>query len=191
MEPSLWSSFGQMTAAMDVRAAESDGDPASRPWPCSSSHLPPVLAFSPTRPTRRTHPRIRPSSVTDRFAYPTRSAVAREGFASTRRGNPQAVSSAPDPQPEAAASPQRESQRDRAGRYTRRTWLYTWATLLIIALIAIVILVAENTRRVKVGWIFGHSHISLVFLVLFAAILGWLLGISTSVVFRRRTRHPH
>lgn len=55
-------------------------------------------------------------------------------------------------------------------------------------LVLLVLLVAENTRKVKVGWIFGYSHVSLVFLVLFAAILGWLLGIVTSVVFRRRTR---
>jgi len=41
---------------------------------------------------------------------------------------------------------------------------------------------------VKVGWILGYSRVSLVFLILFAAILGWLLGVVTSVVFRRRTR---
>jgi uncharacterized integral membrane protein len=59
---------------------------------------------------------------------------------------------------------------------------------LVAILVLLVVLVAENTRRVKVGWILGYSHVSLVFLVLFAAILGWLLGIVTSVVFRRRTR---
>ncbi len=81
-----------------------------------------------------------------------------------------------------------ESRRSRAGRYTRRTWLYTWVGLLVAILVLLVILIAENTRRVKVGWILGYSHVSLVFLILFAAILGWLLGIVTSVVFRRRTR---
>jgi uncharacterized integral membrane protein len=83
-----------------------------------------------------------------------------------------------------------ESRRERARRYTRRTRLYVWATVLVIALIAIVILVAENTRRVKVGWIFGYSEVSLVFLILFAAVLGWLLGLATSIVFRRITRPP-
>ncbi len=81
-----------------------------------------------------------------------------------------------------------ESRRSRAGRYTRRTWLYTWVSLLVAILVLLVILTVENTRRVKVGWILGYSHVSLVFLILFAAILGWLLGIVTSVVFRRRTR---
>jgi uncharacterized integral membrane protein len=94
-------------------------------------------------------------------------------------------------EPTLTDSPREEGRRDRAGRYTRRTRLYGWATLLVVALVAIVVLVAENTRHVKVGWIFGYSHISLVFLILFAAILGWLLGIATSVVFRRRTRRPH
>jgi uncharacterized integral membrane protein len=83
---------------------------------------------------------------------------------------------------------QPEGRRARAGRYTHRTRLYTWVTLLVVTLIAIVVLVAENTRHVKVGWIFGYSHISLVFLILFSAILGWLLGIATSIVFRHRTR---
>ena len=89
------------------------------------------------------------------------------------------------------ANPEPESSRSRAGRYTRRTWLYAWIVSLVTILVLLVILIVQNTRRVKVGWIFGHSHVSLVFLILFAAILGWLLGIATSVVFRRRTRARH
>jgi uncharacterized integral membrane protein len=54
----------------------------------------------------------------------------------------------------------------------------------------LVVLIVENTRSVKVGWVFGYSRISLVFLVLFATILGWLLGIATSILFRRQTRRP-
>ena len=83
---------------------------------------------------------------------------------------------------------QSESRRSRAGRYTRRTWLYTWVGALLAIFVLLVILIAENTRTVKVGWILGYSRVSLVFLILFAAILGWLLGVVTSVVFRRRTR---
>jgi uncharacterized integral membrane protein len=90
--------------------------------------------------------------------------------------------------PEPSSPSQPESRRSRAGRYTRRTWLYTWTTLLVVALILLVILIAENTRRVKVGWIFGYSHVSLVFLILFATVLGWVLGVATSIIFRRRTR---
>ena len=81
-----------------------------------------------------------------------------------------------------------EGRRERAGRYGRRTALYLWATILVVLVVLLVILIAQNTRHVRVGWVFGHSTVSLVYLVLFAALLGWLLGIATSVVFRRRTR---
>jgi uncharacterized integral membrane protein len=81
-----------------------------------------------------------------------------------------------------------EPRRERVGRHARRAGLYLWATLLIVALVLLVILIAQNTRRVQVGWVFGHSRISLVFLVLFATILGWALGVGSSVIFRRRTR---
>ena len=86
------------------------------------------------------------------------------------------------------AASDKESGRERASRYARRTRLYTWTTVSVVALVAIVILVAENTRRVKVGWIFGYSHVSLVFLIVFAAIWGWLLGVATSILFRRSSR---
>jgi uncharacterized integral membrane protein len=81
-----------------------------------------------------------------------------------------------------------EARSARAGRYPKRSYLYGWTVALLTPLVLIVILIAESTRRVKVGWIFGYSHVSLVFLVLFTTILGWLLGIATSVIFRRRTR---
>jgi uncharacterized integral membrane protein len=60
--------------------------------------------------------------------------------------------------------------------------------VLVVVFVALVALVAENTRSVKVGWISGYSHVSLVYLVLFAAILGWLLGVATSILFGRSTR---
>lgn len=81
-----------------------------------------------------------------------------------------------------------ESRRDRAGRLAHRTGLYASTISVLVLIVLIVILIVENTRRVKVGWIIGYSHVSLVFLVLFATVLGWLLGIATSVAFRRRTR---
>lgn len=83
---------------------------------------------------------------------------------------------------------QSETRLERAGRYSHRARLYSWAALFVLVLVGIVVLVVENTRSVKVGWIFGYSTISLVFLVLFAGILGWILGIATVVMFHRRTR---
>jgi uncharacterized integral membrane protein len=81
-----------------------------------------------------------------------------------------------------------ESRRERLGRHGRRTKLYTWAFVLVAALIILVALIAANTRKVKVDWVIGSTRASLVWIVLAAAVLGWLLGIATSVVFRRRTR---
>jgi uncharacterized integral membrane protein len=55
-------------------------------------------------------------------------------------------------------------------------------------LIVLVVLIAKNTRSVKLDWAVGSTHASLVWIILAAAVLGWLLGIATSVVFRYRTR---
>lgn len=95
-------------------------------------------------------------------------------------------SGATEPDQPAALEP--ESRRARAGRYGRRTAWYLWLSVLIVAGVLFIILIAENTRRVKVGWVFGYSHISLVFLVVFATVVGWLLGLATSFLVRRRTR---
>jgi uncharacterized integral membrane protein len=88
------------------------------------------------------------------------------------------------------AAVEREPFGARAGRYGRRTAMYLWLAVLVVAGVLFIILIAENTRRVKVGWVFGYSRISLVFLVVFATLLGWLLGIATSFLLRRRTRRP-
>jgi uncharacterized integral membrane protein len=41
---------------------------------------------------------------------------------------------------------------------------------------------------VKLSWVVGTSHASLVWIIFATAVLGWLLGITTSIVFRLRTR---
>jgi uncharacterized integral membrane protein len=60
--------------------------------------------------------------------------------------------------------------------------------LLVAALVILILLVAANTRSVKLDWVVGSTHASLVWIILAAAVLGWLLGVATSVVFRYRTR---
>jgi uncharacterized integral membrane protein len=60
-----------------------------------------------------------------------------------------------------------------------------------VALVAVLIaLAASNTARVKVNWLIGSSRVSLVWLVLAAAILGWALGLIASARFHWRTRAP-
>jgi uncharacterized integral membrane protein len=60
-----------------------------------------------------------------------------------------------------------------------------------VALVAVLIaLAASNTARVKVNWLVGSSHISLVWLVLVTAIVAWVLGLLASARFNWRTRAP-
>ena len=83
-----------------------------------------------------------------------------------------------------------ESSRDRTRRHTRRAGLYFQAFLLTALLVVIVALLLANNRRVEVSWVVGKDEQSLVWIVLATAVLGWLLGILTSVLFRHRTRAP-
>jgi uncharacterized integral membrane protein len=73
-------------------------------------------------------------------------------------------------------------------RLGHRTALYAWAFALVAVLALVIALAAANTRQVKLSWLLGISHASLVWIILVVAVLGWLLGIATSVVFRLRTR---
>ena len=84
--------------------------------------------------------------------------------------------------------PLAETRGERRGRHVRRTRLYTWAFLLVALLVVLVVLIAKNTRSVKLDWAVGSTHASLIWIILASTILGWLLGIATSVIFRHRTR---
>ena len=90
-------------------------------------------------------------------------------------------------QPQPATEPV-ETRGARLRRHGHRTWLYAWAFILVALLVVVIALVAANTRQVKLSWVVGTGHASLVWIILAAAVLGWLLGISTSVVFGLRTR---
>jgi uncharacterized integral membrane protein len=87
-----------------------------------------------------------------------------------------------------------EPRSERLRRHGHRTGLYTLAFSLVALLVVLIALVVANTRQVKLSWVAGSGHASLVWIILASAVLGWLLGIVTSVVFRlrtrRRRRHP-
>jgi uncharacterized integral membrane protein len=86
--------------------------------------------------------------------------------------------------------PPEEAPRDRARRHARRAGLYLQAFLTVALLVVIVALLLANRRTVTVSWVIGSSRQSVVWIVLVTAVLGWLLGIFTSVLFRHRTRAP-
>ena len=77
---------------------------------------------------------------------------------------------------------------ERARRHGRRIGLYAWAFAGTLLLVVVVALALANTDEVRLSWVVGSGDASLVWIVLASAVLGWLLGILTSVVFRRRTR---
>lgn len=81
-----------------------------------------------------------------------------------------------------------EPRADRLRRHGRRTWLYSLAFSFVALLVVLIALVVANTRQVKLSWVVGSGHASLVWIILGSAVLGWLLGVVTSVVFLLRTR---
>jgi uncharacterized integral membrane protein len=110
-------------------------------------------------------------------------------------GSDVAQGATPQAQAEGAATqpstpPLPEPRGARIVRRVRRVRLYVSAFVGVALLVYVVALVASNTHRVRVDWVFGRSSVSLVWLVLLAVILGWLLGLLVGAVFRWRTRAP-
>jgi uncharacterized integral membrane protein len=93
-------------------------------------------------------------------------------------------------QASAVTATDRETRRDRSRRKAHRSRLHTYAVLAVALVAFLIALAASNTASVKVNWVFGTSRVSLVWLVLFAAILGWLLGLAATAAFHWRTRAP-
>jgi uncharacterized integral membrane protein len=83
-----------------------------------------------------------------------------------------------------------ETRGERFRRRAHRSRLHAYAALTVVLVVFLIALAVSNTAHVKVSWVFGTSHVSLVWLVLFAAILGWLLGLLVTAVFHWRTRAP-
>jgi len=81
----------------------------------------------------------------------------------------------------------REPRRERLLRHARRVRLYSSATGIVALLVVLTLLISVNVRTVKIDWVVGSTRASLVWIVVAATVLGWLLGIATSISLRRRT----
>jgi uncharacterized integral membrane protein len=83
-----------------------------------------------------------------------------------------------------------ESLRGKRARHAHRARLYAYAGGAVVLITILIVLASANTRSVKLSWAVGSTRASLVWIVLATAVAGWLLGITTAVAFRYRTRRP-
>jgi uncharacterized integral membrane protein len=90
-----------------------------------------------------------------------------------------------------AAAPAAETRLRRGLRYGHNTRLYLSVLALIAVGVYLILLIVGNTRHVKVDYVFGNADARVVWLIVLSAIAGWVLGLITSFLLRRRTRrHP-
>jgi uncharacterized integral membrane protein len=83
-----------------------------------------------------------------------------------------------------------ESRYERGLRYGHRTGLWVSLVIAIAVIVFLILLVARNTRHVKLDYVFDSTQTALIWLIIISAICGWVLGIVTSFLVRHRTRRP-
>lgn len=88
----------------------------------------------------------------------------------------------------AAAAVGAETRAERFRRNARQGGLHAYAVGVVVLVGALIALAASNTADVKVNWLIGSSHVSLVWLVLLTAVIAWVLGLLASVRFQWLTR---
>jgi uncharacterized integral membrane protein len=93
-----------------------------------------------------------------------------------------------DEERDAQLAPAEETRLHRGRRYALHTRLYTSVVFAVLAIVYLILLIARNTRHVKVDYIFGSGNARVVWLIVVSAIAGWVLGLATSFLLRRRTR---
>jgi uncharacterized integral membrane protein len=89
-----------------------------------------------------------------------------------------------------AREPVEESRFRRGVRHGHRGGLYASLVVAIAVVVFLILLIARNTRQVKLDYVFDTTTTRLIWLIVISAIAGWILGIVTSFLIRRRTRHP-
>jgi uncharacterized integral membrane protein len=91
-------------------------------------------------------------------------------------------------EPRAPAEETQESRFRRGLRYTHRTWTYVSLAALVLTVVYVILLISLNTRHVEVDYVFGDADARVVWLILVSVIAGWVLGLATSYLLRRRIR---
>jgi uncharacterized integral membrane protein len=86
--------------------------------------------------------------------------------------------------------PLEESRFRRGMRYGHRGGLYASLVVGLGVLVFLILLIARNTRQVKLDYVFGSTNARLIWLIVISTIAGWVLGILTSLLIHRRTQAP-
>jgi uncharacterized integral membrane protein len=87
------------------------------------------------------------------------------------------------------SEPSREETSPEPVRSRSRAGLYARVFVVVAVVIVLIALVVANTpRTVELSWVFGSGQVSIVWIVVFSAILGWLLGMVTGALIRHSTR---
>jgi uncharacterized integral membrane protein len=81
-----------------------------------------------------------------------------------------------------------ETRWERSLRYGHRTGLWVALVIAIGVIVFLILLVARNTRQVKLDYVVSSTKTALIWLIIISAICGWVLGIVTSFLVRHRTR---
>ena len=81
-----------------------------------------------------------------------------------------------------------ETRRERNLRYGHRTGLWVALVIAIAVIVFLILLVARNTRQVKLDYVVDSTKTALIWLIVISAICGWVIGIATSFLVRHRTR---
>jgi uncharacterized integral membrane protein len=69
-----------------------------------------------------------------------------------------------------------------------RVGLYARVFVLVALLVVLIALVVANTPgMVELSWVFGSGQVSIVWVIVLSAILGWLAGIVTGALIRHST----
>ena len=91
---------------------------------------------------------------------------------------------------EERTSPIEETRFRRGLRYGHRGGLYVSLAVVIATTVFLILLIARNTRQVKLDYVFGDTRARVIWLIIISGILGWFCGLATSFLVRRRTRRP-
>ena len=112
-------------------------------------------------------------------------ASASDDSTARRLDEPSGASTARD---EVSTEVHHETRGEHARRLGSRAKLYTYLILLAVLVMVIVLLALDNRDEARLSWVVGETDAPVVWIVLVSAIVGWLAGLVTGALVRRRTR---